>query len=136
MKIFRAILLLCILWVSIYAWWFVYHWVFELLDFQIGMYKSFLQAWEKVDAVQDSLWGIVEKALWMFWTELPIDTSWQTLTEEQLKTISEKINWFEKKLKIVSWIIGGIVWLLVWKILSDIIFWLRKTIANVSKFIG
>lgn len=136
MKIIRLVILICLFCVSVYVGWYVYSWVYDLLDFQLGMYSSFLEAWKKVDAVQDSLWWIVEQALWLFWGEFSEWSSWENFTDEQVRTISDKIASFEKKLNIISWIIWWLAWLLVWKFLSDIVFWMKKTVVNIQKFIG
>lgn len=130
MKFVRILILLLILAVAVYSGWFVYGLVFELLDFQIGVYKVVLSAGEQIWAARDAVWGIVEQAIGMF-GDAPDSRADNVLPSD----ISSKLAGFERKLKLVSGVIWAIVWLLVWKVLSDIVFGLKNSITKITEFV-
>lgn len=131
MKLARIILLLFILWTAVYSGWFVYGIVFELLDFQIWAYRVMLQAGEQLWAVRDAVWWAIEQAIWLFGWEW-----WaEQLSDNETKSIEKKLAFFEWRLKLISGIIGLLAGLLVWKILSDIVFGLKNTIQRVTSFV-
>lgn len=133
MKLVRIILLLLIFGIAVYCWWFVYGVVFELLDFQIGAYRILLQAGEQVWVVKDTVGWVVEQVVWLFGDDTGSQSS--SFGEERVKNLEEKLQWFERKLKLVSGAIWAIAGLLVWKILSDIVFGFNNLIKRVGEFV-
>ncbi len=130
MKFVRIFVLLLILTVAVYSGWFVYGLVFELLDFQIGMYRVALSAGEQIWAAKDAVWWLVGQAIGLF-GDAPDVWAVDALPSD----ISSKLEVFERKLKLVSGVIWAIVWLLVWKVLSDIVFGLKNSITKITEFV-
>ena len=138
MWVFRIVLICILVWVSAYCGWYVYEAVFALLDFQIGIYKTWLQAWDQVGNVQDVVWWVLEKAMGLFGSD-GLDTSPSLSLEERsaldIEHLESKVEQFEERLQLISGVIGVVCGLLVWKILSDIVFGFTTSAKRVIAFV-
>lgn len=105
--------------------------VYELLDFQVTIYSAILQWQQALWSVVDTTWEYLAQAksvLWWWWNSVPIN-------EGNDMIYSQKLSQFIKKLSLISGSIWFIVWLLIYYILTSVIFGLRSHIQNIKQFI-
>ena len=94
-----------------------------------------LQTWEQFGDIKDSFWWLVEQALWLF-GDSGLENNLGALWDQQRLDIEEKLDSFEKKLRIISSIVGILVWYIVWKLLFDIVFGLSNVYKKITSFIS
>jgi len=130
MKLLRIILLIIVLVVSIFSWRQVYIFVYELLDFQIGLYEMALEWGQQLDAVKDTVWWLFDQALWAIGIEWDL---WAIV--EDKKDLEAKIQWFQRKLQIASAVAGLLVWLFIAKVLYGVLFGFNNFLDKIQTFL-
>jgi hypothetical protein len=128
-KVIRWCILICITCISIWIGHRIYTVCMELFAFQLTFYEWMLQSQQFITTWQEQLQWVRDSALELLGkeqhaTDIPQeDISMNKLQEQAIK--------LQNIARSVWWIVG----ILIWKILFDIVFWIKKSIQDVKEFI-
>lgn len=111
----------------------VYTTVYQLLDFQIALYKYLLITQNHISDIKTTASSWIQSLLNFLWAGN--EGKSELLNTSTLPWIEEQVSSFANKLKLISGIISWIVWLVLWKLLFDMIVWVKLLIARIKLFI-
>ncbi len=133
MKLVRILLIIIVLFDSVYVWRRVYQFVYDLIDFQIGIYQAALEGSQQLGNIKDSVGDVIGQALGSFGGDL---FAWTEESWVDSQELANKIDWFKQKLQIISALIGGLIWLFVAKILYGVLFGFTSFLNKLRSFIS
>lgn len=131
----RRALYLLIIALAIRVGWYVTGLVNDLLSFQITLYGYMLEGQQAIGAVSDTATGLRNQAQTFFGGGQEPSVAWETsarLTEQEL---TNRLNNFAQKIALFSLLLGTILGLSTYLLLTKIIFGIREHIRTINQFI-
>ena len=101
----------------------------DFIAFQLSFYEWFLNSQQVIDSWQEQLVSVRKSALEFLWEEQHATQ----LPTEDLRW--DKLATFAQKLQNIAIAIGLMSGIIMWKIMFDIVFSLKKSIHDVKEFI-
>ncbi len=130
MLFFRYLGVAFVICVGVLLWYHLYYFFFELLDFQIWVYRLRLE-------VGDQLWSVkdwVDSAANYFWDLLWIE-SWFEDGWWDWDVPAEKLSAFTTKISLFSMFLSWILSLYAIKLLFSLLFWCVDFVERLKKFL-
>jgi hypothetical protein len=110
----------------------IYHTIYDLLDFQITLYRYLLSTQESISNIKTTAswsWNSFMQSIWV-WSEGKAEL----LTQNSI-SVNQQLATFTNKIELISALISGVIGLLLWKLLFDSIFGIKSLISRIVSFI-
>lgn len=110
----------------------IYHSVYDLLDFQITLYRYLLSTQESISNIKTTAswsWNSFMQTIWIG------SAGKAELLPENIFSFDQQLATFTNKIELISALISWAVGLLLWKILFDTIFGIKSLISRIVWFI-
>lgn len=131
----RRVLYILIIVLAVRVWWYMTGLVNDLLSFQITLYGYMLEGQQAIGTVSDTATGLRNQAQTFFGRGQEPSVAWDVslrLTEQEL---TDRLSVFAQKIALFSLLLGTILGLTTYLLLTKIIFGIREHIRTINQFI-
>lgn len=131
-KVIRLILLIGI---TLFALWVsrtTYHVTYDLLDFQVTLYKHLITTQQQIGNVKNTVSESFNALLTTFWWG---NEGKAALLWSDVFLVADRVSAFSSKLKIITLVISSLVGVCVRKMLFDTLFGIKTLLQQLNSFI-